>query len=178
MFWLSIWKGGGTERRFRGPPAEAAAYYADQRKQLRNGKYLRFHENQRVTGTESFIQMEWWDACTDSEHRPRRPWTDQYRLCVGVDGAIKNDSAAVVAVYKDRESRKIVLARHRIRYRTSREPLDLDATIGDFLRDLNKGYRLDKVLYDPYQLHDLATRLRSDGIKMEEYPQSVPILPR
>ncbi len=35
---------------------------------------------------------------------------------------------------------------------------------------------MEKVLYDPYQLHDLSTRLRSDGIKMEEYPQSVPNL--
>ncbi len=97
---------GGEEaqkRCFRGKASEAATYFADQRLQLRNGTYLRFHENQRVSGTESFIQMEWWDSCTDSEHRPLLSRMEQYRLCVGVDGAIKNDSAAVVAVYKDRE---------------------------------------------------------------------------
>jgi phage terminase large subunit-like protein len=54
--------------------------------------------------------------------------------------------------------------------------LDIDNTIGAFLRELYKNYRLDKILYDPYQLHDLSTRLRSDGLPMVEYPQSVPNL--
>lgn len=49
----------------------------------------------------------------------------------------------------------------------------MDATIGDYLRDLNDGYRIEKILYDPYQLHDLSTRLRAEGIPMEEYPHSV-----
>ena len=34
-------------------------------------------------------------------------------------------------------------------------------------------YRIGSVNYDPYQLHDLATRLRGEGIPMEEFPQSV-----
>ena len=164
------------ERCFRGASAEASGYYADQLSQLRNSAYLRFHQNQRVAGSETFIQMEWWDACTDQSHRPILPWTDDIYLYVGVDGAIKHDSAAVVAVMKDQDSGKVVLVQHRIWQPTAQDPLNLDETIGDFLRDLSKGYRIEKVLYDPYQLHDLSMRLRSEGINMEEYPQSVPNL--
>jgi len=163
-------------RCFRGTPAQASGYYADQISQLRNSAYLRFHENQRIVGTETFIQLEWWDTCTDQSHRPILPFSDGNSLYVGVDGAYKHDSAAVVAVFKDQDKGKVVLARHRIWQPTAQEPLNLDETIGDFLRELNKGYQIEKILYDPYQLHDLSTRLSSEGITMEEYPQSTPNL--
>ena len=159
------------ERCFRGSNEEADMYYADQRLTLRDGTYLRLHKNKRATGQEQYIPLEDWDAGVNPEHTPVLP-TNDFRLFVGVDGAIKNDSAAVVAVYRDRSKKKIVLAKHRIWHPTSQQPLDLDQTIGEFLRDLHRNYSLSSIYYDPYQLHDLATRLRSEGIKMEEYPQS------
>jgi phage terminase large subunit-like protein len=54
--------------------------------------------------------------------------------------------------------------------------LDLGATIGAFLRELYRGYWLEEVRYDPYQMVELATRLRAEGLPMVEYPQSVPNL--
>jgi phage terminase large subunit-like protein len=92
---------------------------------------------------------------------------------VGVDASVKHDSAAVVAVYYDRELKKVTLARHRVWQPSSAEPLDLDGTIGQFLRDLQRIYSLGKVRYDPYQMHELSTRLQDEGLPMEEYPQTV-----
>ena len=155
---------------FRGTPEDAAAYYADQRTQLRPGAFQRLHLNRRATGSEAFIDLSWWDACVDAQHRPIMP---DYGapLFVGVDAAVKHDSAAVVAVYFDREKQKVALARHRIWYPKGAS-LDLDGTIGDTLRGLRKGYRVAGVYFDPWQMQSLAQQLQRDGLPMVEYPQT------
>ncbi len=163
------------KRCFRGAPEQAAVYYDDQRASLRPGTFSRLHENKRATGSEAFIPLEDWDKCIDINCRPMLPSFEK-RLLVGVDASIKHDSAAVVAVYRDYELSKVVLAKHRIWQPSSRDPLDLDGTIGEFLRELHRTYSLQEVRYDPYQMHDLSTRLRSEGLPMVEYPQSVPNL--
>jgi len=162
-------------RCFRGASEEAQVYYEDQGTTLRSGTFDRLHLNKRATGEEAFIEMDMWDRCVDPNHRPVLP-TYEKRLFVGVDASIKHDSASVVAVYYDQEKKKVTLARHRIWQPTARDPLDIDHSIGDFLRELYKGYNVNAILYDPYQLHDLSTRLQSDGLPMTEYPQSVPNL--
>jgi phage terminase large subunit-like protein len=163
------------ERCFRGTPEQAAVYYAEQSASLRPGTFQRLHENKRATGSEAFIQLDDWDRCVDPNHRPMLP-SHERRLFLGVDASIKHDSAAVVAVYHDRESSKVVLAKHRIWQPSSHDPLDLDGTIGEFLRDMRRHYVISDIRYDPYQMHDLSTRLRSEGLPMTEYPQSVPNL--
>lgn len=163
------------ERCFRGTPEEAAIYYADQRKTLRTGSFERLHLNKRSTGSEAFIPLEDWDDCVIPDHRPILPSHD-FHVYLGVDASIKHDSAAVVAVTYDQEINKVVLIRHRIWQPTSSDPLDIDQTIGSFIRELDKGYSIAQVNYDPYQLHDLSGRLRSDGINMVEFAQSVPNL--
>jgi len=161
---------------FRGTPEEAEEYYTDQRAALRDGAFARFHENKRATGNEQFIQAEVWDLCVDPNHRPELPNDSIGRLFVGVDASFKHDSAAVVAVYYDSDKSQVVLARHRIWQPSAKEPLDLDGTIGAFLRELHKGYSVSEIRYDPYQMHDLATRLGGDGIPMIEFPQTIPNL--
>ncbi|GAG21070.1 unnamed protein product, partial [marine sediment metagenome] len=89
--------------------------------------------------------------------------TFEQHLFVGVDASIKHDCAAVVAAYHDQEQGKVVLAKHRIWYPSPKEPLDLDGTIGDYLRYLHRNYSVQEIDFDPYQMHDLSTRLRSDG---------------
>lgn len=163
------------QRCFRGTPEEAILYYDEQRTTLRPGTYQRFHENKRSSGSEAFIAMDKFDECIDNEHRPRLPNTTQH-LYIGVDASIKHDSASVVAVHYDRSKSKVVLALHRIWQPSGREPLDIDGTIGAFLREIKGKYRIAEVRYDPYQLHDLSTRLRSNGLRMVEFPQSVPNL--
>jgi hypothetical protein len=44
------------------------------------------------------------------------------------------------------------------------------------VRDLSKRFLPRKSLFDPYQMHAVATRLAQAGIAMEEFPQSVPNL--
>jgi phage terminase large subunit-like protein len=163
------------ERCFRGTQEEADIYYADQRTMLRDGAYLRLHENKRATGEEMFIPLADWDACIDETHRPIMP-PFEYHLFVGVDAATKHDAAAVVAVFYDQEQGNVVLAKHRIWYPSPSDPLDLDGTIGDYLRDMYYRYPIIEIRCDPYQLHDLITRLQAEGFPIYEFAQSSPNL--
>jgi phage terminase large subunit-like protein len=95
-------------------------------------------------------------------------------LYVGVDAALKNDCAAVVAVsYVDE---KLVLARHRIWKPTKQAPLDLDGTIGAHLRELDDGYDIASVAYDPWQMASLSQQLAQDNLPMLDFTQSSPNL--
>jgi len=160
------------QRCFRGTPEQAKVFYADQKADLRDGTFLRLHANKRATGEERFIPLEEWDLCVDPEYRPQLP-NKSRSLYVAIDGSYKHDSAACVGVIYDTETLRVDLALHRIWYPTPEEPLDIDATIGDYLRFLEKSYYLRLVRYDPYQLHDLSTRLAGEGLPMDEYPQTV-----
>lgn len=156
---------------FRGTPEEAAAYYADQKTTLRPGAYLRLHENKRSTGSESFINLDWWDRCVDANHSPLLPGAGE-QLFLGVDAATKHDSAAVVACYFDRWRGKVAIGCHRVWYPNG-EPLNMDETIGGYLRELRGGFRIGAALYDPYQMVSLAQQLSMEGVPMREYPQTV-----
>src|SRR5262249_60702867 len=56
--------------------------------------------------------------------------------------------------------------------RSSREPLDFEATVEATLLDLAKRFRLKKVLFDPFQMHATAQRLHKAGLRMVEFPQT------
>ena len=57
-------------------------------------------------------------------------------LFVGVDAGIKHDTAAVVAVYWDKQTDKLCLAQHKIWQPTPENPLDIEETIEWYLRQL------------------------------------------
>jgi len=153
-------------------PWQTQEYYQEQRASLRTNAFLRMHRNMWVGTEESFVEMVWWDKCVDPDHRPLLP-TKKVSLTIGVDVGIKHDSAAVVGVYYDRVMAKVVLANHRIWQPSPKEPLDIEATIEVHLVWVMENYRLSKILYDPYQFHRSATTLKSEGLPMEEFPQTV-----
>jgi hypothetical protein len=56
------------------------------------------------------------------------------------------------------------------------DPIDFERTIEQTLRDIKRRFMVRKVRFDPYQMHATAQRLVKAGVKMEEFPQSVPNL--
>ena len=177
---LMYWDDGDAARRMpwqHGPTGDA--YYAEQRESLRPGQYLRLHENRWTAGLESFITGEEWDACVDAELAPRLVGDArvQGRVFVGVDVGTKHDSSAVVAVERvdDKTGSFLRLVAHQVWVPTPGEPVEIEATVEAFLRQLRTSrWRVAQVLYDPFQFEQAAQRLRRTGTasQIEELPQT------
>ena len=83
---------------------------------------------------------------------------------------MKKDRSAVVSVYRD--GNKVKLGPKRFWQPTPQDPMDLEETMEAYLLELNRGYTLISVKYDPFQFHRSATTLVKKGLPMEEYPQT------
>lgn len=159
-------------RAWRGQPDEMAAYYLEQAATLRPGTFARLHENRWQLGEEAFITAADWDACVVDGLAPLLPeQARQLVLSVGVDAATKHDCAAIVAVAKERDGR-LRLVCHRIWTPGKGAPLDLEETIEAFLLRLRVGYRIGRVMFDPFQMVRSAAALRRAGLPMVEMPQT------
>jgi hypothetical protein len=111
-------------------------YYDSQKRTLRPGAYLRFHRNLWATAEEIFITPQMWDPCVDQLCHPTT--TTREPLFVGIDVGIKHDNAARVAVRWDEAGEKLILVSYRIWKPTPTEPLDLENTVEEDLRELNE----------------------------------------
>jgi phage terminase large subunit-like protein len=149
---------------------QTVKYYESQRADLRVNTYLRLHENRWVSNESSLFDMEDWDNCVDSNHRPPLP-DKSIRLFLAADASVKKDRSAVVSVY--RKDDLLHLGPFRTWQPSPNQPMDLEATMEAYIKELDKGYTVVECRYDPWQLHRSATTLKQAGIKMIEFPQSV-----
>jgi phage terminase large subunit-like protein len=153
-------------------PWQNEAWLAQMRRLLRPNQYLRMIENRFVTTETSFIDLAAWDRCVRPE-LGAVPSNPSLPVWVGVDASVRHDSSAVVAVtYKDDVVRLVF---HRIFTPSPNDPIKF-ADIEVMLLDLHKRFSVRKVLFDPYQMVATAQRLAKAGVKVEEFPQTVPNL--
>lgn len=154
-------------------PWQTEAWREQMRGQARPNAYLRMIENRWVTTESDFVPIDWWDKAA-TEH----PIVADKGLTVtlGVDAGLKRDSAAVVACSFDRETGKVRLVNHRIFTPKGGETLDLEDTLEETIRDFARRFTVREVRYDPWQFQRSAQTLTKEGIKMIEFPQSVPNL--
>jgi hypothetical protein len=154
-------------------PWQTPEWLSQMRGQLRPNAYLRLIENQWVSSETTFIDMDWWDACTDATLSPELT-NPSLPIWVGVDASVKRDSTAIVAAtFADG---KVRLVWHRIFQPSAKDPLDFEATIEKSLLELRRRFYVREVRYDPYQMQAVAQRLTNAGLRMVEFPQSVPNL--
>lgn len=158
---FAYWDTGLAARRM---PWQTPNYYQTQEGELRPSAYRRLHLNERVSNSETFIQKEWWERLasqTITSPPPRTP------IVVAADASVTGDCTALVAVSRDPapgKSDQVVQRLCRVWHPTAANPLDYSATIEPTLREWCKQYNVVQIAYDAYQLHDLMTRLRNDGI--------------
>ena len=88
----------------------------------------------------------------------------------GVDAAVRHDTASVVGVRRDGD--RLIIAFHRIWRPSPDHPLDLEATIEAYLREMHDQYHVKGIYCDPYQLHRSIMTLQAAGLRIEEYPQT------
>jgi phage terminase large subunit-like protein len=151
-------------------PWQTEAYYSSQKRTLHPGTYLRLHENKWATAEEIFITGEMWDPCVNAAHHPSLTTRDP--LFVGIDVGIKHDNAARVAVKWDEAGEKLILVSHRIWKPTPAQPLNLEDTVEQDLRDLNDQAEVVEILADPYQMHRSITTLQAAGLPIREFSQT------
>ncbi len=156
-------------------PWQDEKWLADSRRALRPNAYLRLIENQWVTSESSFVDMQWWDQCTDPDLHPELA-DPRLSIWVGVDASTKRDSTAIVCCTYDHELKKVRLAWHRIFQPSPDDPLQFEETIEKTLLDMRRRFNIREVRFDPYQMQAVAQRLKAAGLPMVEFQQSVPNL--
>jgi hypothetical protein len=156
-------------------PWQDERWLAEMRRSLRPNAYARMVENCFVSSEATFVDMSWYDQCVMPTAKPVVA-DPELPIWVGIDASVKHDSSAVVATTWDKKSQVVRLIFHRIYQPAPDDPLDFEATIEATVLDLRKRFRVRKVLFDPYQMVASAQRLARQGVKMEEFPQSVPNL--
>ena len=152
-------------------PWQTQRYYDSQRAILRPSTFARLHENKWVSSESSFITPELWDSCIDLDLMPTLPGNKTKAKYVGVDIGLKGDYAAVVIVERDGD--RITLARYRLWKPSANNPLNLEATIEWYIRELCSDDLVHLVLVDPWQAASSIQRLRAAGIPIQEYAQTV-----
>lgn len=137
---------------------------------MRKNVYRRLYKNEWTEEEDNFITSEEYNRCVNPDLRPTLP-DKKLMVWVGVDASVSGDTSAVSVVTKTLEN-KIRLVGYRIWKPNRKNKMNLEKTIGDYLRELCQGYLVIKIMYDPYQLHSLMTNLTEEGLPVEELPQT------
>jgi len=154
-----------------------AEYHEQQRQDLRPGAFARLHLNEWASSISRFVTAEQWRDCY-SPGVQGLGLEDTRRAVFGADASTARDLTALVGVVRNYQTNRAEVVycrtwkpRRDIR-RLGKPTIDLTATIGAEIARLHALGQIEKVHYDPYQLHSIALSLISSGVKMEELPQT------
>jgi len=121
------------------------------------------------TGQRFLPSMLLWDSCL--AHIP--PLTEHDPMILAMDAAVQNtmqaDCFAIVGVTRCPEDDEIVVVRFVQVWEPSGHPIDFLGSETDpgpemVVKMLAERYNIVCVVYDPFQLHDMATRLAREGV--------------
>ncbi len=143
---------------------EGRKYYAEQALTERPENYQRHHENEWADNTDALISIALWDRLEDDS-----AVNPQHEVVVGIDASVSGDCTAMVAVAYDRAADVTVEVETHIWEPEPGQKLDYENTIEKQLRAIIKMRRVRGVAYDPYQLHDLMTRMAKQYPRIEFY---------
>jgi len=156
-------------------PWQTEEWKQQMREQLRPNAYLRMIENRWVSGESTFVDLDWWDRCTNVQARPIIS-DPSLPVWVGVDASVKRDSTAIVVCSWNQEQKRVRLVWHRIFQPTPQDPLNFEDTIEETLLDLANRFTVEEIKFDPFQMISTAQRLQEARLPMMEFPQTVPNL--
>lgn len=146
-----------------------AEFYQQESHVLPPAELQRMHFNQWVSGSGTYIQPEWWDACADPSIVPL-PVGSNVPVVVGVDAAISGDCAALVVVSRHPVHVETDIA---VRYCKIFKPepgrnINIERDIGSELRKICKRWNVICVAYDAYQMESLIQNYKRGQIVVNE----------
>jgi phage terminase large subunit-like protein len=133
----------------------------------REHEFRRFHLNELVESDVEGIKAAEWAACESVERVQHGG-----EVYVGVDIGIRDDNSAVVIAQRvgDRvavKSRVWVPPEKR-----TGEELDIHATVGAYMQEVMREYRVRSIRLDPFLAGVLMQEWISQGWPVEEFPQT------
>lgn len=170
---LPVWENGGQLTFWSGDarmPWQTKEYYAEEAKLLLPNEFNRIHKNMWVSATTSFLpDMLLWDRCIGPEAGPLPAGDDT--VCVGaLDASVSGDSTALVVVSRhpgdtwDSDKRRVVVREAVAIYPPKGGRIDYSRDFEPVIKRIAERYNIFKWVYDPYQLHKLATDLRANDV--------------
>lgn len=138
-------------------PWQTPEYYAQESAALPANEFLRVHRNQWVTSLETFVPMEWWDACPSEIPALQ----EREQMVFAIDAGVSSDCFAIVGC--SRRGTQVILRYAKAWYPPKGGKINF-AEPEKEIRELAQKFDVVEWAYDEYQLHDLATRLMRDGV--------------
>ncbi len=156
-------------------PWQTPAWLNEMGRSLRPNQYARMIENRFVSTDNPLIDLSYFDAVVDENYRA--PMVDrELPVWIGVDASVRHDSTALAAVTWDRAEQRVRLVSHRIFTPSLNAPIDFENSIEQTIHTWRGRFLIRGVWFDPFQMVSSAQRLARDGIRMTEFPQSLPNL--
>jgi phage terminase large subunit-like protein len=137
-------------------PWQTEDYYAQEAATLTASEFARMHRNQWASALNAFVQGEWWDGCQGA-----LPPLGNKPIIVAMDAAVSGDCFAMVAVSRTGDKPEVRYV--GVWYPPKGGTIDFSGPEGE-LRRLCREHNVLEVAYDPFQLHDMATRLHKAGV--------------
>lgn len=160
---FTYWDQGAVARRMSWQRGQRGGeYYAGEAAKQTPKQMERLHNNQWVSAESAFIPIEWWDACKNP--LPLQPG-ERTPLIVGLDAAVTGDCFGLVVMSRDPNDSANSVAVRGVRKWDPPPGGAIDyAGPEAACRELARDYNVAQFAYDPYQLHDFATRLMKEGV--------------
>lgn len=150
-------------------PWQTRAYYAGEEQILPPNQFLRIHRNQWTTSTETFVDMSWFDACQRTE--AEWPQYDRKRtpMVISMDAGVSDDNFGMTMQFRHPEIKTDVCIEKVKKWEPKNGKIDFQGTADHpgpemILREWIRDYNVIQVNYDPYQLYDMSTRLKHEGL--------------
>lgn len=158
---ICYWDEGVEARRL---PWQTQSYYEQEAATLRPLQYERLHLNHWTSSVDSFIPLQWWQACEDND-LPELTSTEP--CIIGVDASVSGDCTAAVLVTRHPTNKQHIAIR-RCEVWKPQKGHKLDYTVEGGLKptliDWCQRYRVEQIAYDEFQLHHMMNELRNDNI--------------
>lgn len=161
---FAYWDSGPQARRMPWQRGESGdRYYAAETARQTPAQMDRIHGNNWVSAESAFIPIEWWDAAVNP--LPLVPG-DQTPMVLVLDAGVTGDCFGLLGITRDPGKLDPPGLAVRVVHKWDPPPGGSINFAGPeaVIRALCEEYNVVEVAYDPYQLHDLATRLMGAGV--------------
>jgi phage terminase large subunit-like protein len=146
-----------------------------QMRRERPSAYQRMCLNEFASSESQFVDLTAWDQCVLPSLTPLIE-DRSLHVWAGVDASVKRDSTALVLVSCDRKTKVVRLIAHRVFTPAPGDPIDFEQTVEATILEWRQKFLLRKVYFDPYQMVAVSQRLQRAGVRIEEFPQTLPNL--